>query len=129
MKELEELLLRKTHVTFIFCFIIVLIVGCSVKGDYSYPEDLPEKGGLSVIIIHPDHEKMEKPEFLSNYVNHDVFKIIQVDFKIIEEVYPLLKIDQAPYYLFLDYKGIVFETTAIEEANLFYHDNVNAKTD
>src|SRR5699024_7403123 len=83
-----------------------IITACDKFPD---PGDLPEKGGLSIIIVHPSNEEMGKPDFLMNH-EYDVFKIIQVDYNAVDKIYPSLNIDSAPYYLFLDSKGIAFET-------------------
>ncbi len=95
------------------------------KGGYPYPNDLPRKGELSIIVVVPDNEIIGTPNFLTNFGERGISEIISIYFSVINNTHPLLKIDKAPYYIFLDHKGIVFETTDIEDAIMFYNQNVN----
>jgi len=68
---------------------------------------------------------MERPEFLSDHKEHD--RIIQYDINTIDDLYPSLNIESVPYYIFLDSKGIAYETADIEDAVDFYENNVNKR--
>jgi len=108
--------------------ILLALTACSKEG-FPYPEDLPEKGWHSIIIIHANDDKMEKPEFLSDHIDKNIYKINQVYYEGIDDVYPKLNIENAPYYIFLDYKGIAFETSNLEKARTFYIKDVKERTE
>ncbi|MFO1443658.1 hypothetical protein KDN24_10630 [Bacillus sp. Bva_UNVM-123] len=112
----------------IFIYFSLLVVIASLFGctnSYPYPNDLPDKGGYSIIIIHSEDDDMEKPEFISNLLENNIYKVIQVYYSKLDNIYPKLDVKSAPYYIFLDSKGIIYETSDINDANNFYNEAIN----
>lgn len=110
-------------------FVLIIFTACSPFNNFSHLNDLPKKGGLSIILVHPSKDNMEKPEFLSNSHKFDIYRITQVYYEGIDFIYPDLNIKTAPYYVFLDSKGIVFETSDLVEAEEFFKKNANKRID
>ncbi|MDM5335104.1 hypothetical protein QUF56_18055 [Ureibacillus composti] len=116
--------MKRVLLLFNLILILLVILGCS---SYPYPQDLPKEEGLSVILVYPSDSSMEKPEFLLNHYEKNVYKITFIDIKMIDKTYPKLNIESAPYFIFLDSEGIAFETDDIGEAEDFYNNTVNEK--
>lgn len=109
----------------------LLLLGFIVTSHTRFPNPdiLPEKGGLSILIIYHPDSIMKNPEFLSNHYKHDVYRVTHLNMNTFNDEYPSLTIDSAPYYIFLDSKGIAYETSDIEAAEEFYESNVNMRRD
>lgn len=119
--------MKKILTIFYLTLLLLIVTACNI---FFNPDDLPEKGGLSVIIVYANEDKeMKRPEFLSDHHEHDVYEITQYTINAIGDVYPSLNIESAPYYIFLDSKGIAYETANIEDAGDFYKNNVNKRKD
>lgn len=118
--------MKRILTIFYLMLLLLIVTACNVIN----PDDLPEKGGLSVIIVYADEDKeMERPEFLSDHHEHDIYEITQYSINTVNDVYPSLNIESAPYYIFLDSKGVAYKTTNIEDAEDFYKNNVNKRKD
>jgi len=112
---------------FYLMLLLFIVTACN---RFPHLDDLPEKGSLSIIIVHErGDEKMENPKFLSEYMKHDVYRISHYNIDTIDNILPSLNIESAPYYIFLDSKGIAYETADIEDAEDFYKHNVNKRKD
>ena len=107
--------------------LLLLLVGCTNKGGFPSSEDLPKNGRYSIILIFPEDENFEKPMFLQDYVERDIEEIRFLYFDSLDDKYSSLNIEIVPYYIFLNHKGIVFETANINEAELFYNQKVKFK--
>lgn len=114
---------------FSLMFLLIIFTVWSPFNNFAHLNDLPEKGGLSIILVHPSNDNMERPEFLSDSHKFDVFNITQVYYEGIDDIYPDLNIKTAPYYVFLDSKGIVFETSDLVDAEEFFKKNANKRID
>ena len=121
----KDMMKKRLHL-YLF-YLILLAYSVSACNQFPNPDILPEKGGLSIIIVYQPDSMMENPEFLSNLNMHDVYTVSHLNINTFNNVYPSLKIDSAPYYIFLDSKGIAFETSDIEAAEDFYINNVNKR--
>lgn len=110
-------------------YLILLAYSVTACNQFPNPDILPQKGGLSIIIIYHPDSMMENPEFLSNLIKHDVYHVHHLNINRFNDEYPSLTIDSAPYYIFLDSKGVAYETSDIEAAEDFYESNVNKKWD
>lgn len=114
----------RIFIYFSLLVVIAFLIGCTIRS-YPYSNDLPDKGGYSIIIIHSEDDNMEKPEFISNLLENNIYKVIQVYYSQLDNVYPKLDVKSAPYYIFLDSKGIIYETTDIHDASNFYNETIN----
>ena len=119
----KDMMKKRLHL-YLF-YLILLAYSVTACNQFPNPDILPEKGGLSIIMIYHPVSMMENPEFFSH--EHDVYVIIHLNIDSFNDMYPSLKIDSAPYYIFLDSKGIAFETSDIEAAEDFYINNVNKR--
>lgn len=111
----------------VILFLIITFLKEDFHENKGFSQDLPKEGGLSIIIIFPSNSFLEKPKFLSNHFEKEIFKIILMDIEMVDKTYPELNIKSAPYFIFLDSEGIVFETEDIKKAEIFYKNNVKDK--
>ncbi|ADC51581.1 MULTISPECIES: hypothetical protein [Alkalihalophilus] len=117
-------------------FILLIIVLCLVSGcknevntsQFSYPQLLPaEDGKYSYVVIYPnEHTEHRIPEFMRGYEQNSNLTLgTMMSLENFNLEYSELAIGEAPYYVFLDTNGIVFETSDEREAGEFYLENIH----
>ncbi|QOR67309.1 hypothetical protein IM538_03990 [Cytobacillus suaedae] len=89
-----------------------------------------QEGEYSVIILSPDSStSLLVPDFMVGFEHHLTSSIHQSTIRSFNDNYPKIEVDQAPYYIFLDSKGISYETNKESEAKDFYEENIKTETE
>jgi hypothetical protein len=119
--------LRKLLFAFFTLFILVVFSACTPKDNFPYKELLADQEGkYSVIILSP--ASLLVPDFMVGFEHHLISSIHQSTLRSFKDNYPKIEVDQAPYYIFLDSKGIAFETNKEIDAKDFYEHNIKTET-
>ncbi len=115
-----------------FALVIILVVcsACTVQDKFPYRDLLAhQKGKYSIIILSPDTTtSFPVPDFMEGFEHHLTSSIHQSTLNSFNKSYPKIEVNQAPYFIFLDSKGIAYETNKESEARDFYEENIKKET-
>ena len=115
--------------------IALLLCGCSKTTSINFPEklDVPNEGEYTVFYIDDLTGTINQeitddmlPTFLKSESPHKMSTLIPVELQDFNQLYDAkFKINNTPYYIFLDSEENIFQTNDINKAKEFFKENIS----
>ncbi|MCD8510880.1 MAG: hypothetical protein LRY73_14135 [Bacillus sp. (in: Bacteria)] len=116
--------MAKTIICKLMLLFLIFISACTTDEKFPYPELLPEEGipAHVIIIISNETISFDVPSYMKEYAENKIsLSTIQQDS--FNSKYPKIKVIEVPYFMYLDSKGIMFQTNDESEFEEFYLGN------